>query len=103
LSIGSASFSAGENTLYEPRLAFDHVIPADCARSRDRYEAVTRSIRDALSEVCHPYFAGFAFLDETHPRDPRFVAGPASGRFSSDRSIAEYVREIWHADACPVD
>jgi starch phosphorylase len=27
----------------------------------------------------------------------------ASGKFSSDRTIAEYAREIWSAQACPVD
>ena len=26
----------------------------------------------------------------------------ASGQFSSDRTIAEYAREIWHAEPCPV-
>jgi starch phosphorylase len=27
----------------------------------------------------------------------------ASGTFSSDRTIAQYAREIWHAEACPVE
>jgi starch phosphorylase len=27
----------------------------------------------------------------------------ASGRFSSDRTIAEYAKDIWRAEACPVD
>jgi glycogen phosphorylase len=27
----------------------------------------------------------------------------ASGRFSSDRTIAEYARDIWHVEPCPVD
>jgi starch phosphorylase len=27
----------------------------------------------------------------------------ASGRFSSDRTIAEYATEIWGAEPCPVD
>jgi starch phosphorylase len=27
----------------------------------------------------------------------------ASGGFSSDRTIAEYAREIWRTDPCPID
>ena len=27
----------------------------------------------------------------------------AARSFSSDRTIAEYARDIWHVDACPVD
>jgi starch phosphorylase len=27
----------------------------------------------------------------------------ASGRFSSDRTIAEYARDIWDARPCPVE
>ncbi|HEX5865804.1 MAG TPA: glycogen/starch/alpha-glucan phosphorylase, partial [Casimicrobiaceae bacterium] len=40
--------------------------------------------------------------------DPRAWAGKAilnvaaSGKFSSDRTIAEYASQIWHARPCPV-
>jgi starch phosphorylase len=42
-------------------------------------------------------------------RDPRAWARKAiinvacSGNFSSDRTIAQYAREIWNAVPCPVD
>ena len=41
--------------------------------------------------------------------DPQAWAGKAirsvaaSGRFSSDRTIAEYAAEIWNARPCPVE
>jgi starch phosphorylase len=27
----------------------------------------------------------------------------ASRKFSNDRTIAEYARDIWHAEPCPVE
>jgi starch phosphorylase len=27
----------------------------------------------------------------------------SSGKFSSDRTITEYAKEIWHAEPCPVN
>jgi starch phosphorylase len=50
VAIGHASLSGSENALYERHLAFDQVIAADCSTSRDKYEAIARSIRDVLSE-----------------------------------------------------
>jgi glycogen phosphorylase len=49
-SNGPAAPSAGERGLYERHLTFDQVIPVDSATSRDRYEAIARSIRDAFAE-----------------------------------------------------
>jgi starch phosphorylase len=42
-------FSGGEHALYERHLTFDHVVPVTAATSRDRFEAVARSVRDVLS------------------------------------------------------
>jgi starch phosphorylase len=181
LTIGPARLSGGETALYERHLAFDHVIPADCATPRDRYEAVAWSVRDVLASrwlrteqtyrTHNPkrvYYVSLEFLMgralantisnlrldsewaqfcKAHRIDPLEIieqepdAGlgngglgrlaacfldsmatlgiPAIGSglryeyglfkqsvrdgFSSDRSIAESAKEIWRADACPVD
>jgi starch phosphorylase len=39
-----------DRTLYERHLIFDHVTTAEDAATRDRFEALARSVRDALSE-----------------------------------------------------
>ncbi len=39
-----------DNALYERHLTFDHVTPVEQATSRDKFEAVARSVRDLLSE-----------------------------------------------------
>jgi starch phosphorylase len=38
------------DTLYERHLTFDHVTPVGAATSRDKFEAIARSIRDVLSQ-----------------------------------------------------
>ncbi len=47
---GPVKFSGGGNALYERHLTFDQVIPVREATTRDKFEAVARSIRDVLSQ-----------------------------------------------------
>jgi starch phosphorylase len=47
---GPVKFSGGDNALYERHLTFDQVIPVNAATSRDKFEAIARSIRDVLSQ-----------------------------------------------------
>jgi starch phosphorylase len=47
---GGITFSGGPNALYERHLTFDRITAAADATSRDRFEAIARSIRDLLSQ-----------------------------------------------------
>ena len=47
---GPIQFSGSGNASYERHLIFDNVIPLGAARSRERYEALARSVRDLLSQ-----------------------------------------------------
>src|SRR6476469_1033611 len=47
---GPVRFSGTHDALYERHLLFDNVIGLDSATSRDRFEAVARSVRDILSQ-----------------------------------------------------
>jgi starch phosphorylase len=55
-----------------------------------------RSYLEADARLC----ALYADPDEWARKAILNVA--ASGKFSSDRTIAEYAAEIWHAEPCPV-
>ena len=46
---------------------------------------------------------GEAYVDQENWSRKAILNIAASGPFSSDRTIAEYARDIWHAEACPVE
>lgn len=47
---GPIRFSGDRNALYERHLTFDQVLSVAAATSRDKFEAVARSVRDVLSQ-----------------------------------------------------
>jgi len=49
-SSGSIRFSGAEDALYERHLTFDHVVALENATTRDKFEAVARSVRDVVSQ-----------------------------------------------------
>jgi starch phosphorylase len=97
----------------ETRAALDLVFSDDFSRNQP---GVFAPLRDAL--LTHgDHYMHLADLRSYLEADGRLVglyADPqawsgkailnvaASGRFSSDRTIAEYAREIWNAKPCPV-
>jgi starch phosphorylase len=47
---GPVKFSGSPSALYERHLTFDRVVPVEDATSRDRFEAIAKSVRDVLSQ-----------------------------------------------------
>src|SRR5271165_7286043 len=47
---GPIQFSGSGNASYERHLIFDNVMPLEAAGSRERFEALARSVRDLLSQ-----------------------------------------------------
>jgi starch phosphorylase len=90
--IAANGFSAAEPGVFSP-------IVDTLIRHGDHYLhlADLRSYADAHARLA----ASYAKRDEWWRKAIRNIA--ASGRFSSDRTIAEYAAEIWHAEPCRVD
>src|SRR5271169_6905671 len=47
---GPIQFAGSGNASYERHLIFDNVMPLEAAGSRERFEALARSVRDLLSQ-----------------------------------------------------
>jgi starch phosphorylase len=84
--IGSGLFGRGDRGLFQPIL--------DALLSRDEYMVLAdyRAYVDCQARV------GEAFLDAKRWTRMSILNSARAGRFSSDRSIREYCRNIWHVD-----
>jgi starch phosphorylase len=118
----TAAQVAESRTWYDPRWHYDNQPEVRAALdlvfsehfSRDE-PGIFEPLRDVLLGRDHymhladllPYLAADARLCELYA-DPDAWARKAilnianSGRFSSDRTIAEYAADIWHVKPCPV-
>src|SRR5574337_138601 len=47
---GPVEFTGSGNALYDRHLLFDNVVPLKAAGSRERFEALARSVRDVLAQ-----------------------------------------------------
>ena len=85
----------GEHTDLEARAKAE---PADDVLTRDYYMhlADLASYLDADRRLCALYADPPAWARKA------ILNVASSGKFSSDRTIAEYAADIWHADPCPV-
>jgi starch phosphorylase len=113
---------AGSRGWYNPRWHYDHQPEVRAALDLifsdhfSRHEAgVFAPLRDVL--LTHDYYMHLADLESYLEADRRLTALYAdargwarmailnvagSGKFSSDRTIAEYAADIWHVGPCPV-
>jgi starch phosphorylase len=87
--IAFGTFSAGDQQLFRPIV--------DSLLNSDEYLLLAdfQSYVDCQEAVSH------AYCDQEHWTRMSILNTARMGKFSSDRSIREYAREIWHVD--PID
>ena len=109
---------------YSPRWHYDHDAETRAALDliagnhfSQNEPGVFNPIREALLQHgdFYRHLADLKSYGEAHQRAAELYADPdawfrkailniaGSGKFSSDRTIAEYAREIWQATPCPVN
>jgi starch phosphorylase len=90
-AVASGAFSAGD------RDAFEQVISS--ILNRDEY-LVLADYRSYLD--CHDRAVGPAWTDEDRWTRMSILNTARSGYFSSDRTVRDYCRDIWHTEPVPV-
>jgi hypothetical protein len=94
---GPVQFSGKDNALYERHLIFDNILePNLLLDPHYRHLADLTSDLEMDQELCQSY----ADPAEWTRKAILNVAG--FGKFSSDRTIAQYATESWKALPCPV-
>ena len=87
--IGGGAFSAGDQQLFRPIV--------DSLLNSDEYMLLA----DFESYIDCQEAVGHAYRDQEHWTRMSILNTARMGKFSSDRSIREYARDIWHVE--PID
>src|SRR5947209_7444653 len=97
----------------ETRAALDLIFSDHFSRNEPGVFAPLRDVLLTHGDY-YMHLADLRSFDEAHQRVDELYADPdawarrailnvaASGKFSSDRTIAEYAADIWHVEPCPV-
>ena len=103
---GPIQLSGHSDALYERHLLFDDVVDPLAAGARDALLSGSdhymhlADLQSYLEEADHRLTELYADENEWARKTMLNVA--CSGKFSSDRTIAQYAAEIWNANPCPV-
>jgi glycogen phosphorylase len=90
-ALASGAFSGGDRTAFEPILS--------SILDWDEY-LVLADYRSYID--CHDRAVGPAWADEDRWTRMSILNAARSGYFSSDRTVRDYCRDIWHAEPVPV-
>jgi glycogen phosphorylase len=84
---GPVKFTGADEALYERHLLFDSVTDIEAADARDRFEAISRSVRDVLSQR---WIRTEQTYDRTNPKRVYYL----SIEFLLGRSLANNVQNL---------
>ncbi len=88
-------------------LECDFFCPSEPGLFRPIYDELVRGDKYCLMADFEPYIAAqdavaTAYLDKARWTRMSILNVARSGKFSSDRTISEYARDIWHVERCEV-